>query len=59
MTRSTTAQEALWSGDFGRDYARRNRGEDLVASDEALFRRVLRHTTQVTSVLGGAGATGA
>jgi spore coat polysaccharide biosynthesis protein SpsF len=51
MTRPPTAQEDLWSGDFGRDYAQRNRGDDLVASDEALFRRVLEHTTGVTSVL--------
>jgi pseudaminic acid biosynthesis-associated methylase len=51
MSLEQTSQESLWAGDFGRDYAARNRGEDLVASNLALFERVLSRTQGVSSVL--------
>jgi len=49
----TTQQENLWAGQFGSAYAERNRGDDLVASNEALFRKVLEATApgSVGSVL--------
>lgn len=46
-----TDQEALWAGEFGTEYVERNRGADLVAANTALFRRVLEHTSGVSSVL--------
>src|SRR4051794_21776408 len=51
MTDDRTEQESLWAGEFGREYAARNRGADLVASNEALFARILGRTTDVTSVI--------
>lgn len=51
MSSHSTPQESLWAGDFGRDYAARNRGENLVASNAALFERVLARTDGVSSVL--------
>jgi pseudaminic acid biosynthesis-associated methylase len=51
MSLEPTPQESLWAGDFGRDYAQRNRGDDLVASNLALFERVLSRTEGVSSVL--------
>lgn len=51
MTGAGTPQESLWAGEFGREYSARNRGTDLVASNEALFARILRRTGDVGSVL--------
>jgi pseudaminic acid biosynthesis-associated methylase len=48
-----TQQEQLWAGDFGAAYAERNRGDALVASNEAMFAKVLRSVDpgSVSSVL--------
>jgi pseudaminic acid biosynthesis-associated methylase len=51
MTGAGTPQESLWAGEFGSEYSARNRGSDLVASNEALFARILRRTGDVGSVL--------
>jgi pseudaminic acid biosynthesis-associated methylase len=51
MSDHSTSQEALWAGDFGSEYAARNRGQDLVASNVALFEKVLARTEGVSSVL--------
>lgn len=47
----STEQERFWAGEFGDAYAARNRGESLVAANEALFRRILRAAGPVDSVL--------
>ncbi len=36
-----TEQEAFWAGDFGTEYVQRNRGDQLLASNLALFVRAL------------------
>ncbi len=46
-----TAQENFWSGEFGSDYARRNRGAALEAANLALFARLLRSARGVRSVI--------
>ena len=46
-----TPQESFWAGEFGDEYAERNVGENLVASNIALFSRVLGYTNNVKSVL--------
>lgn len=46
-----TSQESLWAGEFGSEYVLRNRGADLVAANEELFRKVLARTGPLTSVL--------
>lgn len=51
MVDHSTSQEALWAGDFGTEYAQRNRGDALVASNVALFEKVLARTEGVSSVL--------
>ena len=37
-----TEQEIFWAGDFGSDYINRNKGDEAVASNIALFSRALR-----------------
>lgn len=46
----TTPQEAFWAGDFGDRYSSRNIGDQWVASNTALFSRVLSRSPQVGSV---------
>lgn len=46
-----TEQEGFWAGEFGDQYAHRNRGEQLAASNLALFAQVLARTRGVESVL--------
>lgn len=36
-----TEQEAFWAGDFGSDYIRRNRSDELLAANLALFSKAL------------------
>ena len=45
-----TAQEAFWAGDFGDQYSSRNTGDQWVASNTALFSRVLSRLFDVNSV---------
>lgn len=47
----STEQEAFWRNEFGDEYALRNRGPALVASNTALFSEILTHTCPVSSVL--------
>lgn len=49
--RFATEQEAFWAGEFGDDYTQRNVGEQWVASNLALFTKVLARTENVRSVL--------
>jgi spore coat polysaccharide biosynthesis protein SpsF len=51
MSDYRTEQEAFWAGHFGDDYAARNRGEHLIASNLALFAKVLARTRRVHSVI--------
>ena len=51
MSEYRTEQEAFWAGHFGDDYVARNRGERLIASNLALFAKVLARTRQVHSVI--------
>lgn len=46
-----TEQEEFWSGEFGQEYTKRNQGERLLASNTALFARILAGTRNVQSVL--------
>lgn len=46
----TTPQEAFWAGDFGDKYSSRNTGDHWVASNTALFARVLSGLPGVSSV---------
>ncbi|MDA8105325.1 MAG: hypothetical protein M0Z71_08060 [Nitrospiraceae bacterium] len=46
-----TEQEHFWAGDFGDDYAARNRGAGLTASNLAMFAEILSYTVSVGSVI--------
>ncbi len=46
-----TEQEDFWAGQFGNEYAQRNQGMQWVASNCALFSKVLEHTSSVQSVI--------
>ena len=48
---SNSPQEEFWRGSFGSDYADRNAGETLAASNTALFARALARATAPRSVL--------
>lgn len=46
-----TEQEAFWAGQFGDEYTGRNTGEAIVASNIALFAKILAKTTNVNSII--------
>ncbi|MEH6459383.1 pseudaminic acid biosynthesis-associated methylase [Chitinimonas sp. JJ19] len=49
--RTPSEQEAFWQGDFGDDYVERNHGPALLASNLALFAKVLGRTGKVESLI--------
>jgi spore coat polysaccharide biosynthesis protein SpsF len=51
MKSFTTPQESFWAGQFGDDYTSRNNGPQWIASNLALFGRILARATRVASVL--------
>jgi len=46
-----TEQEQFWAGDFGDEYTKRNRGEQIVASNTAFFARILARMPTPASVV--------
>ncbi|MCI0517514.1 MAG: hypothetical protein L0Y45_06760 [Woeseiaceae bacterium] len=51
MSSFSTPQEQFWAGQFGDDYTDRNTGARWVASNLALFSRILAATSGVRSVI--------
>ncbi|HOW96246.1 MAG TPA: pseudaminic acid biosynthesis-associated methylase [Kiritimatiellia bacterium] len=49
--RARTEQEAFWAGTFGDDYIGRNRSDQLLAGNLALFSRILARARDVGSVI--------
>jgi pseudaminic acid biosynthesis-associated methylase len=49
--RYRTEQEAFWAGTFGDNYIGRNRGDQFLAPNLALFSRILKRTEGVQSVI--------
>jgi pseudaminic acid biosynthesis-associated methylase len=45
-----TEQEEFWHGRFGSEYIARNNGEDIVASNVVLFKKILQAATDVRSI---------
>lgn len=45
-----TEQEAFWAGSFGAEYTARNTGANWIASNTALFARILARTVAIRSV---------
>lgn len=50
MAKVKTEQEKFWSGEFGNEYASRNRGKQFVANQINFFSRILDRTNGVRSV---------
>lgn len=48
--KSRSFQEEFWAGEFGNQYVERNNSPALVASNTALFAKILQHTGRVNSV---------
>ena len=46
-----TEQEIFWAGDFGSDYINRNKGDEAVASNIALFSRALDRCDRINSAI--------
>ena len=46
-----TEQEAFWAGAFGDEYAERNAGEALIASNLYLFSKMMARSAKITSTL--------
>lgn len=46
-----TQQEEFWAGEFGREYIGRNTAEKFLASNIALFSKILARTIRPTSVI--------
>lgn len=46
-----TPQEEFWAGEFGSEYSKRNVGNQWIASNTALFSKVISRTRQVHSVI--------
>ena len=45
-----TEQEEFWSKEFGNQYIERNKGESLIASNIALFSKILKSAPKVKSI---------
>lgn len=46
-----TEQEKFWSGEFGNEYIERNQGKIGIASNTALFSKILNSTNSISSVI--------
>lgn len=46
-----TDQERFWAGDFGKEYIKRNQGDDLLAANLAFFSRALRNSHDVRNCI--------
>lgn len=51
MTDYRTEQESFWAGNFGNEYSERNTGSDWVASNFALFEKMLSGADRPSSVM--------
>lgn len=46
-----TEQEKFWAGEFGNDYVKRSQYKEIIASDIAMFSKILARTRSVNSVI--------
>jgi spore coat polysaccharide biosynthesis protein SpsF len=51
MNTFKTKQENFWAGEFGNEYIHRNTKPELVASNTALFAKIIDSTSNVNSIL--------
>ncbi len=46
-----TDQESFWAGEFGNEYIGRNQGEASIASNTALFSKILSSTNSISTII--------
>jgi len=46
-----TDQEGFWAGEFGNEYIGRNQGEASIASNTALFSKILSSTNSISTII--------
>lgn len=46
-----TEQEKFWAGDFGKEYIKRNQGEDILASNLSFFGKICSKAQKIDSIL--------
>ena len=51
MKQFKTEQEKFWAGEFGNEYASRNKDQEIVAANIALFSKILSKAPQINSVI--------
>ena len=51
MIKFSTPQEEFWAGQFGDEYIQRNQGNDALASNIALFSKILERTHGIKTVI--------
>lgn len=51
MDKFATEQESFWAGEFGDEYVSRNKSSQLLASNTALFSKIISQTRDVQSII--------
>lgn len=51
MKNYDTEQESFWAGEFGNNYINRNNEKTIIASNIALFSKILSHTSNIHSII--------
>lgn len=51
MKKFKTEQEQFWAGEFGNEYVQRNKDQEIVAANIALFSKIIAKTPNVNSVI--------
>ena len=51
MKKFKTKQEKFWSSKFGNDYTARNKGDQIIAGNIAVFSNILSHTQTISSLI--------
>lgn len=46
-----TDQESFWAGEFGKEYSKRNIGDQWIANNTAFFSKILSRTDKIKSVI--------
>lgn len=51
MKKFKTKQEEFWSTKFGNEYTTRNKGDQVIAGNIAVFAKILAHTRSISSLI--------
>jgi spore coat polysaccharide biosynthesis protein SpsF len=51
MEKFKTEQETFWAGEFGKEYIKRNQGDNILASNLSLFSKALKNTQPIKDII--------